>query len=57
MRKGTLASPHKRTDYWSHLVGYSTGIASGVFINKRLDPKPGRPALNYKKKEGIQPVG
>ena len=56
MRKGTLASPHNRIDYWSHLVGYSTGIAGGVLINKRLGPKQGKLALNHKKTEVIQPV-
>lgn len=53
MRKGTLVSPHKNVDYMSHVFGAFSGIAAGVFINKKLDLKREKPAIKDNKKKTI----
>ena len=53
MRKGTLVSPHRNVDYMSHVFGAFSGIAAGVFINKKLDLKREKPAMKDNKKKTI----
>ena len=44
MRKGTMANPHNRVDYLSHIFGTFSGVGAAVYINKGLHLTKGKPA-------------
>ena len=50
IRKGTMAMPHNNVDYAAHLSGSLAGIAAGLYLNKGLGLKKGKPVSKHKKK-------